>query len=535
MLIGKKKLKMPKKALCLIFAFLFSINSFAAVVSDNDGAAFVTKAEFEALKDNFAEQINNYNTSIDSKIDGAISAYLAGKLLAKPITYEVINKNWGEVTFINGSYKNEYKIPDLNYLFGFNGESYRPNTTTTPDDIRAFDSNFHFNFKRGTGISNRKNCMNVLAGSEGAPTKIAWRGIATGYREIITHTCQIGELCDQSYSAFSWPDTEFAKRVMMGYPLKCQNPSYNLSPTTKIFDTSVTPQGKLVTGGGGDWYNARGAGTVYSNWLHRLTKLNIELDTINGKQFDTEHIIGWAKDTTWELYCPNWVNTWQLSPNQTINDLTVYNNVTKTTAGWYAGQEMFNTDHRNAGGAMPFTFQNSTNTTSNYFYSVGLYNTPVKNENIYQNTKDIQYTSNITYDVPNLTIEKGLPILAGKESDLVDFKPYIKSIKCYNESDVYVTNANEVDIYLSYVPFTEKNTTTDPVKFKQSDGSEKNYITTSGRIGKINFEMNKTGVVYMQLMPHFETSATIGPNKSWEIVLDLTGDNGNYILTSETS
>ena len=41
--------KMWKKALCLIFAFLFSINSFAAVVSDNDGAAFVTKAEFVAL------------------------------------------------------------------------------------------------------------------------------------------------------------------------------------------------------------------------------------------------------------------------------------------------------------------------------------------------------------------------------------------------------------------------------------------------------------------------------------------------------
>ena len=62
---------MWKKALCLIFAFLLSIESFAAIVSDNDGAAFVTKAEFEALKDNFAEQIDNYNTSIDNKIDGS--------------------------------------------------------------------------------------------------------------------------------------------------------------------------------------------------------------------------------------------------------------------------------------------------------------------------------------------------------------------------------------------------------------------------------------------------------------------------------
>ena len=55
-----------------------SINSLAAIVSDNDGSAFVTKAEFEAMKDDFAEQVVNYNTSIDGKIDGAIAAYLAG-------------------------------------------------------------------------------------------------------------------------------------------------------------------------------------------------------------------------------------------------------------------------------------------------------------------------------------------------------------------------------------------------------------------------------------------------------------------------
>ena len=74
---------MGKKALCLIFAFLLSINSFAAIVSDNDGAAFVTKAEFDSLKKNFADQIDNYNESIDAKIDGAIASYLAGIRLSK--------------------------------------------------------------------------------------------------------------------------------------------------------------------------------------------------------------------------------------------------------------------------------------------------------------------------------------------------------------------------------------------------------------------------------------------------------------------
>ena len=69
---------MGKKALCLIFAFLFSIESFAAVVSDNDGSAFITKAEFDSLKNDFQSQIDSYNINIDNKIDAAIAGYIAG-------------------------------------------------------------------------------------------------------------------------------------------------------------------------------------------------------------------------------------------------------------------------------------------------------------------------------------------------------------------------------------------------------------------------------------------------------------------------
>ena len=96
--MASKRLKMCKKALCLIFAFLFSIESFAAVVSDNDGSAFVTKAEFEALKENFADQIINYNTSIDEKIDGSIANYLKGMELSQTVTMknnlDALQKNY---------------------------------------------------------------------------------------------------------------------------------------------------------------------------------------------------------------------------------------------------------------------------------------------------------------------------------------------------------------------------------------------------------------------------------------------------------
>ena len=67
--------------LCVILIFSLSMNCFSAIVSDNDGSAFITKAEFEALKKDFSDQIENYNNSIDSKIDGAIDSKIKGDRL----------------------------------------------------------------------------------------------------------------------------------------------------------------------------------------------------------------------------------------------------------------------------------------------------------------------------------------------------------------------------------------------------------------------------------------------------------------------
>ena len=67
-----------KVIISFIFIFLICFNLNAAVVTDNDGAAFITKAEFDSLKNNFQTQIDKYNMSIDSKIDAAIASYLAG-------------------------------------------------------------------------------------------------------------------------------------------------------------------------------------------------------------------------------------------------------------------------------------------------------------------------------------------------------------------------------------------------------------------------------------------------------------------------
>ena len=55
-----------------------SIDSFGAIVSDNDGSAFITKAEFDSKVNEFNTEINRYETSIDAKLQGAISSYVEG-------------------------------------------------------------------------------------------------------------------------------------------------------------------------------------------------------------------------------------------------------------------------------------------------------------------------------------------------------------------------------------------------------------------------------------------------------------------------
>lgn len=64
-----------------------ALNSFAAVVSDNDGASFITKAEFDSLNNTFQAALNEFNTGIDNKLSGAINSYISG---VKQETEEVI-------------------------------------------------------------------------------------------------------------------------------------------------------------------------------------------------------------------------------------------------------------------------------------------------------------------------------------------------------------------------------------------------------------------------------------------------------------
>lgn len=122
------------KGIIALNCILICTLTFGAVVSDNDGSAFITKAEFDSLKNSFQAQLNSYNTSIDNKIDTAISSYLAGikttreetlihakSKLSYPLKLQMKNVliDWSDWN-TNGS--TPYWAPNWNmYIWGFRG------------------------------------------------------------------------------------------------------------------------------------------------------------------------------------------------------------------------------------------------------------------------------------------------------------------------------------------------------------------------------------------------------------------------------
>ena len=79
-------------SLILIWTFILSLFTRAAVVDSSDGGAFVHKDEFEALKTDFDEQLNRYNDSISEKVDGKIANYIKALVKGREALDSTLNK-----------------------------------------------------------------------------------------------------------------------------------------------------------------------------------------------------------------------------------------------------------------------------------------------------------------------------------------------------------------------------------------------------------------------------------------------------------
>ena len=187
-----KVIRLIRRVFALSLVLLLSIESFAAVVTDNDGSAFITKAEFDSLKNNFQAQIDNYNTSIDNKIDGAIAAYLAG--------IKVASEGNEDVLYFKTFPKNETAV----YM-----RSSTENTSTYGRSTR--NCNWGFSSMYTSNFAITANAYNTSSSYSSSSRRFVnynksegtyrWAGYTTNYYEKLTITgfCNAGS-ADTGYS-----------------------------------------------------------------------------------------------------------------------------------------------------------------------------------------------------------------------------------------------------------------------------------------------------------------------------------------------
>ena len=176
-----------KRLVALSLVLLLSIESFAAVVGDNDGAAFITKAEFDSLKSTFQEQINRYNQSIDNKIDGAIAGYLDGVRNDKTTMESLVTAGDWEV--LDGSNLPRYKYGSP-VLFGL---VFRLSAgTSTAIDNKSYCQYAALDYSEkvadSTNKQNKLLISNLLDDETNASA--CWEGIGYGavdYVQFLTH------------------------------------------------------------------------------------------------------------------------------------------------------------------------------------------------------------------------------------------------------------------------------------------------------------------------------------------------------------
>lgn len=154
-----KTKRMIKKINTLVLAILLICNySNAAVVADNDGSAFITKAEFDSLKNSFQSQLDQYNSSIDSKIDSAIAGYLAGIKVEKKITEKDLLTPLSKIYYFDKNYKiPPTKIGDYGKFWG--------KIAVLLDRTNGGDGNNVCNMEYNGGTIARDNTQWVTVGS----------------------------------------------------------------------------------------------------------------------------------------------------------------------------------------------------------------------------------------------------------------------------------------------------------------------------------------------------------------------------------
>lgn len=503
----RKHASLLKKFIALFLVVLMSIESFAAAVSDNDGSAFITKAEYDSLKNNFQTQLDSYNSNIDSKIDFAIAAYLAGIKVEKTSTKNIIVGLWEKYTLMNGKIDNEYEYPD------FSG-----NTTWLANAVNESFRKIWFGFgeikyRRTTKSNKRVLVNNVTPASTLDLSNVTWAGVATNAREAWT-TTKIYRNDELS---------SYGGAISSNRYVWCFSP-LNLNANGYISDLNASGQSGLW---GIQWcYEAR---TMSSPWLYAIypvpafansVTITYEEDS-NNKSIIYEHLGSYKWNESWECTIKDCANYFSTSANNSKRTDGWLSAATKTgewtamdavraggTEDWQENRAINWSDSKLVGtGSVPVTNRATIPT-------VGLISSNLGASNIFQ-YQDLFDSDGARMN--KLTMEQGIPVIKVKEGEKVEWEPSWVDVKVNG-----VVDSAELVPVFAYTPFTTATSIADTKNYVKIEGYEKGTFpqTTDHKV-KINFEAEKDGYIYLKWFPSIGTQEQIA-NTPWEATLDLT-------------
>ena len=516
---------MGKKALCLVFAFLLSINCFAAVVADNDGSAFITKAEFDSLKNNFQSQLDSYNTSIDNKIDNAIASYLAGINISKTEVKSIITSDWTDVVCSNKEIKNTltYPIFAMNFMIG--------NAWKGTDNWGDCDWVYWASKIDETNLTNYYSTMNLIGGAKINNTTSGtldytncyWLGQTKKYKEefaiseIISSNDHWGTGFVKSQEGWL---TNFEGRGIFVNRRVGYNQSYNNASNPLFKPYQINRDGTRAGAGGP-------AKSVFTNNSVTSTteSLSNNDDGRSENDYNYLHLIAYDKDQTYEVAQINMPNYLKVSNYQTLTsrDLTDKLNgyddsfcvmgcisYSDNSASWV----------RNG---MSFVF-NDKSSDSTYYQqklpTIGLLNNSLKAENIHTYKPNI-YSGLYKENPENVMLHEGLPLLYAEKDTKIKWKPEFSLQIDAGASE----SPSEVYFALSKYPWYNKNMIyNDSIIKIKIDDIETEVGWTSNLKQTIEFTMPEDGFVYLKFWPAFSSDANIENNK-WDATLKIENCN----------
>ena len=519
----KKYKKKLKKVLALLIAMLLCFNNFAAVVSDNDGSAFISKAEFDSLKNNFQSQLNEFNTSIDNKIDEAIASYLSGIKIELSQTVYTVLSDWKNITMRNYELKNEYAVPETNLVYSYYGAGHSDSL------FNQYPSAYGLAFVgQGSGgktkikaVSLRNKTGKQDYYNDTTKNEFYWDGYITDYEEKIS----IAKLVYDNSRDLASVSSNLKLNIYDAAKLSTIENAY-FSSTKEFWNTKWKPLARFTWNGiSGDARSADPSPTNsggYFYWGSNYDNSKKEnLYELTWHDLD-ENIINPAWSKCFYKFSDNTIKSNAAVSSMTINksgtflklsgEGTIPSQSNNSSYGWDSAQgrgwqKAFIEGHYNPTGINAQVYDWTRGATSGGKYDIptlgGL--GPIKSSKIFLQKKDFTFNFNKKeYEKTATTMSQGYPILYATKDTKVTWECVFNEI---DGSDAVKENG-EVKIILSYGEFGDESTSKGGyVQEDGTKGTDEYAFTTKDQKCKMTWTMQVDGWIYAKWFPAALTSS----------------------------